>query len=125
MQTGQQPAWISRVFPDVVDVQRVSVHLEILRKHFFTSVVEFTSPSLCVEINAVTFHVKFTAIGAYLKTGLLHRFYHVTNELMLFDRLYNLAQVSGMDGKKEKKTGQHRHSLQWRPVSYKEFLYHA
>jgi len=99
MQTVQQPAWIFHVFPDVVDVQRVSALLEILRKHFLTSVVEFTSPSLCVEINAETFDVKFTAIGAYLKTGLLHRFHHVTNELMLFDRLYNLAEVSGMDGK--------------------------
>ena len=99
MQTVQQPAGISRVFPDVVDVQRVSAHLEILRKHFLTSVVEFTSPSLCVEINAETFGVKFAAIGAYLKIGLLHRFHHVTNEFMLFDRLYNLAGVSGMDEK--------------------------
>ena len=98
MQTVQQPARIFCVFPDVVDVHCVSALLEILRKHFFISVVEFTSPGRCVEINAVTFDVKFTAIGAYLKTGLLHRFYHVTNELMLFDRFNNLAQVSGMNG---------------------------
>lgn len=112
MQTVQQSAWISSVFPDVVDVQRVSARLEILRKHFLTSVVEFTSPSICVEINTVTCDVKLTAIGAHLKTGILHGFYHVTNELMLFDRLNNFTQVSGMDGKKQKETGHHKHSLQ-------------
>ena len=94
-----------------MDVQRVLVLLEVFRKHFLTSVVEFTSPSLCVEINAVTCDVKLTAIGAHLKTGILHRFHHVPNELMLFDRLNNLTQVSGMDGKQEKETGHHKHSL--------------
>ena len=112
MQTVQQSAWIFSVFPDVVDVQRVSALLEVFRKHFFTSVVEFTSPSLCVEINAVTCDVKLTAIGANLKTGILHRFHHVTNELMPFDRLNNLTQVSGINGKQEKETGHHKHSLQ-------------
>jgi len=64
MQTVQQPARIFCVLPDVVDVKCVSALLEILRKHFFTSVVEFTSIALCVEIDAVTFELKFTAIGA-------------------------------------------------------------
>lgn len=99
MQTVQPPTRISCVFPDVVDVQHVWALLEIFRKHFFTSVVKFTSPGFSVEINAVASDIKFTAIGAYLKTGLLHRFNHVTNQLMLFDRLYNLAQVSGMNRK--------------------------
>lgn len=120
MQTVQPCARISRVFPDVVDVQRVPTFLEISRKHFLTSIIEFTFPGLCVKIDAEAFGVKFTAIGAYLKTCFLHRIYHVTNQLVVFDRLDSATQVNGMNGEQEQETGYKRHCLQRKPFSYQE-----
>ena len=112
MQTVQPCAGISRFFPDVVDVHRVSTLLEISREHFLTSVVAFTFPGLCVKVDAEAFDVKFTSVGAYLKICLLYRLNHVTTQLVVFDRVDNATQASGRNGEQKKETGYKRHRLQ-------------
>jgi len=69
-----------------------------VKKHFFTGVVEFTIPGFCEKVDADTFGVKLAVIGAPLKTGVWNRFYHMTNQDVVFDRRKSATKVGGMKG---------------------------
>lgn len=104
MQAVQRSTWISGVFPDVMDVQSVPLLLEISWKHLLAAIVQFTLPDLNVEINTEAFNLKLTAVCAYLKADVLHRFNHVTDQLVVLDRFESVAQFSGMNGESNQET---------------------